>query len=483
MPHVIRNKIKINLKVKIKTVRNGVRLNIPRVVVAGVTSGVGKTTVAMAIMHGARRKGLQVQPFKVGPDFIDPSYHSSVARRASRNLDVWMMGESGVLDCFDRTCAGADIAVIEGVMGLFDGVSGKSNLGSTAHVARILKAPILLVVDGAKGARSIAAIILGFLRFDKNIKVKGIILNNISGDRHASYITDAVSGVTRVPIVGVIRRDKEIKMQERHLGLIPPRELHETRLRAIVRAAKSVSDQLDIEKILTLCGTHRKSHSPVRKDLPAGKPFVRIGVALDDSFNFYYEDNFDALRSEGAELVFYSPIHDSQLPQDLDGLILGGGFPEVLADRLEKNRPMLSSVRRHIEDGLPVYGECGGLMYLTRSISAYNGEARARKMVGLVDADTTMSGRLTLNYTQAQCDAPLFGRTKLRGHEFHYSSITNIAQDSRFGYSMSKGNGVIDGKDGFIIGENGIAAYSHLHFAGNDLANGIVKACARYSRR
>ncbi|HEY8140177.1 MAG TPA: cobyrinate a,c-diamide synthase [Nitrososphaera sp.] len=456
-------------------------MNIPRVVVAGVTSGVGKTTVAMAIMHGLGKKGLRVQPFKVGPDFIDPSYHSSVAGRASRNLDVWMMGESGVIDCFDRTCAGAEIAVIEGVMGLFDGVSGKSNLGSTAHVARILKAPILLVVDGAKGARSIAAIILGFLRFDKNIKVKGIILNNISGDRHASYIIDAVSGMTRVPIVGVVKRDREIKMEERHLGLIPARELHEKRRKAIARAAKNVSAQLDIEKILTLCGTRRKSHAPTRKN-PV-KPSVRIGVALDDSFNFYYADNFDALRSAGAELVFYSPIHDRRLPPDLDGLILGGGFPEVLADRLEKNRTMINSVRRHIEEGLPVYGECGGLMYLTRSISGYNGEARARKMVGLVDADTIMSGRLTLNYTQAQCDAPLFGRTVLRGHEFHYSKITDIAPDSRFGYSMSKGNGVIDSKDGFIVGENGIAAYSHLHFAGNGLADGIVKACFRYSRR
>lgn len=482
MPHVVGIKIKINLKVKIKTVRNLVQLNIPRVVVAGVTSGVGKTTVAMAIMRALGKKGLRVQPFKVGPDFIDPSYHSSVAARASRNLDVWMMGESGVIDCFDRTCAGADIAVIEGVMGLFDGISGKSNLGSTAHVARILRAPILLVVDGGKGARSIAAIILGFLRFDKNIRVKGIILNNISGDRHASYIIDAVSGMTRVPIVGVVKRDKEIRMEERHLGLIPARELHESRRKAIARSAKQVSAQLDIEKIMTLCRTRRKSNVPARKNA-AVKPSVRIGVALDDSFNFYYADNFDALRSAGAELVFYSPIHDRQLPQDLDGLILGGGFPEVLADRLEKNKAMINSVRRHIQGGLPVYGECGGLMYLTRSITGYNGEARARKMVGLVDADTIMSGRLTLNYTQAQCDGPLFGRAVLRGHEFHYSKITDIAPDSRFGYSMSKGNGVIDGKDGFIIGENGIAAYTHLHFAGNGLADGIVKACATYSRR
>jgi cobyrinic acid a,c-diamide synthase len=243
-----------------------------------------------------------------------------------------------------------------------------------------------------------------------------------------------------------------------------------------------VSAQLDIEKILTLCGSRRKPFSPVRKDA-AVKPSVRIGVALDDSFNFYYADNFDALRSAGAELVFYSPIHDKQLPRDLDGLILGGGFPEVLADRLERNKAMINSVRKHIEDGMPAYGECGGLMYLTRSIIGYNSEKSARKMVGLVDADTVMSGRLTLNYTQAQCNGPLFGKAKLRGHEFHYSTITNIAPDSRFGYSMSKGNGVIDGKDGFILGENGIAAYTHLHFAGNGLADGIVKACARYSRK
>lgn len=460
---------------------HSVQLEIPRVVVAGVTSGVGKTTVAMAIMRAFGKKGLRVQPFKVGPDFIDPSYHSSVATRASRNLDVWMMGESGVIDCFDRTCTGADIAVIEGVMGLFDGISGKSNLGSTAHVARILKAPILLVVDGGKGARSIAAIILGFLRFEKSTNVKGIILNNISGDRHATYISDAVRGMTRVPIVGVIRRDKEIRMEERHLGLVPARELHETKRKAIVQAAKKVSAQLDIEKILMLCGS-RKSPVPSRKKA-AVRASVRIGVALDDSFNFYYADNLDALRSAGAELIFYSPIHDKQLPHDLDGLVLGGGFPEVLADRLEKNKAMINSVRKHVEGGMPVYGECGGLMYLTRSIVGYNGEASARKMVGLVDADTVMSGRLTLNYTQAQCDGPLFGKAMLRGHEFHYSKITNIAPDCRFGYSMSKGNGVIAGKDGFILGENGIAAYTHLHFGENRLADGIVKACIRYSHR
>ena len=456
-------------------------MQIPRVVIAGVTSGVGKTTVAVAVMHALRKKGLCVQPFKVGPDFIDPSYHTFVTRRQSRNLDIWMMGRRGVIDCFADACQNADIAVIEGVMGLFDGMSGKDNFASTAHIAEILDAPIVLVVDAGKSARSIAAIILGFLQFDRTIRIAGIVLNNVAGERHAGYITEALEGKVKAPVIGMIRRNSEITMEERHLGLIPAPELQIAKRKGIVDAAKYVSDQLDIDRMLKLCGT-----SPL-PDVPAqarpAKIKTKVAVALDESFNFYYADNLDALRRNGAELVFFSPIKQQRLPENVHGIILGGGFPEVLADRLERNRSMIKSIREAVQDGMPLYGECGGLMYLTRSIRGYKGEKKARKMTGLIDADTLMTGRLTLNYTEAECDGPVLGKARLRGHEFHYSAIDGIAGDSRFAYSMIKGKGVKDGMDGFVINESGLAAYMHLHFTNNKLADRIVQACTRYSRR
>lgn len=456
-------------------------VQIPRIIVAGVTSGVGKTTVSVAVMHALYKKGLKVQPFKVGPDFIDPSYHTLVTGRQSRNLDVWMMGKKGVQDCFASASQGADISVIEGVMGLFDGMSGKDNFASTAHVASLLDAPVVLVVDAGRSARSIAAIALGFMHFDSKIRIAGVILNNVASERHASYIAEAFAGKIKAPIVGMIRRSSEIRMEERHLGLVPAPELHEAKKKMILDAAKHVSDQINIDKIIGLCGSRPLPDAPLQTEMPANR--ARIAVALDESFNFYYADNLDALRRHGAELVFFSPVQEPRLPENIQGIVLGGGFPEVLADRLEKNRQMIRSVQKAVQGGMPVYGECGGLMYLTRSISGYRGEKKARKMAGVIDADTLMTSRLTLNYTEAECNGPVFGKTRLRGHEFHYSAIENVAGDCRFAYSMKKGRGVIDGKDGFVISESGLAAYMHLHFADSKLPKRMVQACARYSRR
>jgi cobyrinic acid a,c-diamide synthase len=455
-------------------------VQIQTIVVAGVTSGVGKTSITLAIMHALRKKGLRIQPFKVGPDFIDPSYHTFVTKRQSRNLDVWMMGKQGVLDCFANACNGADVAIIEGVMGLFDGMSGKSDFASTAQLAKILDAPVILVVDASKSARSIAAIILGFLQFDRNIKITGIILNNVAGERHATYITEALTGRVRTPVVGIVKRNSEIMMEERHLGLVPAKELPEAKRKAILATAKYVSEQIDVDIILSLCRKIRLSnlapHMKLQKE-------AKIAVALDESFNFYYADNLDALRTSGAELTFFSPVHEKKLPEGIGCLILGGGFPEVLADRLEKNTSMIKSIRKEVQEGMPVYGECGGLMYLTRSIRGYKGEKKSRKMAGLVDADTLMTKRLVLNYTEAECSGPIFDSMHLRGHEFHYSSIENVARDSKFAYTMKKGKGITGEKDGLIVNENGLAGYMHLHFADGRLPKRLVEASVAYSRR
>jgi cobyrinic acid a,c-diamide synthase len=455
-------------------------MHVSRIIIAGVTSGVGKTTVAVGVMHGLRKRGLRVQPFKVGPDFIDPSYHALVTNRNSRNLDVWMMGRQGVLDCFASACKDADIAVVEGVMGLFDGMSGKSDFASTAHVAKILDAPVVLVVDASKGARSIAAIILGFLHFDRKLRIAAVILNNVAGERHANYITEALMGIVKIPVVGILARNSKIKMEERHLGLVPALELKENNSRVITRTAKYVADCIDLDKVLSLCSV---TSLPGARDHLKQPSRASIAVALDESFNFYYTDNFIALKTAGARLIFFSPIKDQKLPEGVHGLMLGGGFPEVLADRLENNTLMVRSIRKAVDEGMPIYAECGGLMYLTRSISGYKGENKRRKMAGIIEADTLMTGRLTLNYTEAECNGSIFGKTHLRGHEFHYSSIENIAGDSRFAYSMKKGRGVTGNQDGFIINDNSLAAYMHLHFANRKLPERMVISCVRFSRR
>ncbi len=456
-------------------------MNIPRVVVAGVTSGVGKTTISIGIMHALRNKGLKVQPFKVGPDYIDPSYHELVSGKASRNLDVWMMGKKGLLESFSRACTNADIAVIEGVMGLFDGMSGRNNFASTAHVAQILKSPVILIVDCSKAARSIAAIVLGFLRFDKRVAIAGLILNNVASDRHEEYLVEALADKVKVPILGIIRRNRDAKFEERHLGLVPAQELESKRRKQLIYSASEVSAHIDSDKVLGVCSTKPLIIAPTPSR--PKKNVVKIAVALDESFNFYYQDNLDALRRAGALIQFFSPVNDPQLPAGTQGIFLGGGFPEVLADSLEKNKSMMSSIRKQIEQGIPAYCECGGLMYLTRSIRGYKGSERKTRMIGIIDAETVMTGRLTLNYTDAVCDGPLLGKVLLRGHEFHYSQLEAIGSDTKYAYSLSKGKGIASGKDGIILSGTGIASYTHLHFAAKGLADKIVGACVAHSRR
>ncbi|MDQ3836108.1 MAG: cobyrinate a,c-diamide synthase, partial [Thermoproteota archaeon] len=311
-------------------------MQVPRIILAGVTSGVGKTSVALGVMQGLSKRGFKVQPFKVGPDFIDPSYHSFITKRKSHNLDVWLMGQAGLLQCFATASHDADIAVVEGVMGLYDGLSGKNNFASTAHVAKILDAPVILIVDASKGARSIAAVILGFLHFDRKLRIAAVILNKVAGERHARYITDAIEAKIKIPVVGVIYRNSEIHLEERHLGLIPATELDTAKGQMILKTAKYIAECIETDRILGLCS---KSALPDAPDQPKRRPArVRIGIALDESFNFYYVDNLVALQRCGAQLVYFSPVNDKKLPDELHGLIIGGGFPEVLADKLESNK-------------------------------------------------------------------------------------------------------------------------------------------------
>jgi cobyrinic acid a,c-diamide synthase len=456
------------------------------VVIAGTTSGVGKTTITLAIMHAFKsKKGLIVQPFKIGPDFIDPSYHKVITGRQAATLDAWLMGNDGILTSVQNTSEDADIAVIEGVMGLFDGMSGKSDFASTAYVAKILNAPIVLVVDAAKAARSIAAMISGYLNFDNTLKIMGVILNNVSGPKHAKYIEDAFKGSINVPILGIVKRDPDLKMDERHLGLIPTNELNYSKRNKIIKLASKVSEEVYYEEIISLLGLKKSKLSvPLNRFKLKTPKLVKIGIALDNSFNFYYNENLNILRNLGAEITFFSPIIDNHIPDGISGLILGGGFPEVMADKLSSNDSMLKSIKKVAQQELPIYGECGGLMYLTRSITGYKNSKKRFRMVGIIDAKTEMTGRLTLNYTQADMSSGTFGKFKnIKGHEFHYSKLSELATDTQYIYNMKRGIGIDAGMHDGIVVHNMMASYMHLHFYDRRFPTQWVNSCVKYTRK
>ena len=458
----------------------------PTLIIAGTTSGVGKTTISLAVMHAfKRKKGLLVQPFKIGPDFIDPSYHKIITAKPSRTLDAWLMGEEGIISTVQNACEDADVAVIEGVMGLFDGLSGKSDFASTAYVAKLLNAPVILVVDAAKAARSIAAMIFGYLNFDNRLKIMGVILNNVSGPKHAKYLIEACKNTIHVPILGIVKRGHQIKIDERHLGLIPTDELESSNKNKIRKLANKVSEEIYYDKIISLLRLKKsKLTRPANRSQSKAPKLVKIGVALDSSFNFYYNENLNILRNLGAEITYFSPIDDTHTPEDISGLILGGGFPEVMADKLNSNQSMLKSIKKVAQQGMPIYGECGGLMYLTRSITGYKNSKKNIQMVGIIDAKTEMTGKLTLNYTQADMDTPVFGNIKnIRGHEFHYSKLKELPQDSKYVYYMKRGTGIDGGKHDGIMTYSCLASYMHLHFYDSRFPTVWINNCVKYERK
>ena len=451
-------------------------MKIPRVVIAGATSGVGKTSITCSVIHALRKRGLSVQPFKVGPDYIDPGYLSSVAGREAHNLDVWLMGRQQLLDSFvSNSCS--DVSVIEGVMGYYDGHGGGSDHASTHHVASLTGSPAILVLDASKTSRSLAATALGFVKFHRNSRIAGIILNKLGSKRHEMLCREALAGL-RIPIVGAIPRDPEMAMPSRHLGLVSTLGDRDLRRRAGA-VARVFSKYLDVSKIAGIAAKApplQKRSRPARK-----KEEVVIAVALDTSFNFYYQDNLEALRRRGARLRFFSPVRNAKVPR-CDGLYIGGGFPEILGGPLAKNLPMKRSIRRLAEAGLPVYAECGGLMYLTRQISS---GAKRHKMVGLFDAETKMTEKVRLAYTKGTIVSPtaISARPRgFRGHEFHYSCLESLSSDLRFAYRLETGEGITGGRDG-LVQDNTLASYGHLYFEGTTYADIFVRNCKKFLRR
>jgi cobyrinic acid a,c-diamide synthase len=476
-------------------------MSIPRIIIAGTSSGVGKTSITLGILHKFKDLGLKIQSFKVGPDFIDPAYHTFVTNNPCYNLDSWLMGEKGVIDTFEKYTRGKDIAVIEGVMGLFDGAEGKKDFASTAQIAKILESPIILVIDASKAARSIAAIAYGFMNFDRGLKIKGIILNKIASNKHFHLIKDAFDNKIKIPIVGVVYKNEGFTFSERHLGLIPTAELDNKRKKNILNSVRTISDSLDSDKLISLMVLLKNEKTLKKKDRinEQQSKNLKIAVALDNSFNFYYQENLDILQKKGAELIFFSPINDIYLPKDIDGILLGGGFPEILSKDLTKNHSMMKSIKKMAENEIPLYAECGGLMYLTKSIKEGihrykktneiaeldENSQKTYKMIGLIDAATKMTNSLTLNYTQGEIlnESFLFGKVKnIRGHEFHYSKIENIHHDTRYSYYLDKGIGISEKKDGIIV-YNTIASYTHLHFSNSKLPTNFVLNCKKYSKK
>jgi len=430
-------------------------LKIPRLVVAGATSGVGKTSITSAIIYGIKKRGYSVQAFKVGPDYIDPSYLSAISGNDTRNLDVWLMGENELVQSFVKNSA-SDISIIEGVMGYYDGFGGKTNYASTHHVASLLKSPTILVLDASKAARSIAATALGFAKFHRNSRIVGIILNKIGSKKHENMCRQALANL-KVPILGSILKNSD-SMESRHLGLIPVKE-QKSLQNKIRKISREISDSLDIDKILQICKNVPQLPKVQQKKFK--NPTATVAVALDSSFNFYYHDNLEALRREGARLKFFSPISDKKIPK-CDLIYIGGGFPEVLGQSLERNTTMRNLIKKHAEEGMPIYAECGGLMYLTKSISFGK---KKYKMVGLFDAETQMTKKMTLNYTEGRITSNclISGPAKFRAHEFHYSKISNLARDAKLVYDLKIGEG-ISGKKDALSEYNTLASYCHLYF-------------------
>ncbi len=444
--------------------------------VAGTTSGVGKTSITAAISYAMKKRGYTVQPFKVGPDYIDPSYLSAITGNDARNLDVWLMGKSGVIKSFTKNSK-SDISVIEGVMGFYDGFSGNSNFASTHHVATILKSPVILVLDASKTARSIAATVLGYTKFHHNSNIRGLIINKVGSKKHELLCRQALENL-KIPILGVIPKNSDLILESRHLGLIPILE-QQTLKKRIEKIAKKITEYIDIEKII---GLTKKTHDIPNTSLDQiKKPKVTICVALDKSFNFYYHDNLDALKREGARIKFFSPLYDSTLPP-CDGLYIGGGFPEILANSLEKNQKIKKSIKTVAENNIPIYAECGGLMYLTRSISYGN---KKYKMIGLFDAETKMDKKMKLNYTKGEVSSNCLISSKsntLQGHEFHYSKIDMLSNDSKLAYALSIGEGIKNKQDG-LMEYNTLASYMHLYFDHSKYAKNFVQNCITFSKK
>ncbi len=443
------------------------------IIIAAPSSGSGKTTITLGIMLALKEKGYSVQPFKVGPDYIDPGYHTYATGKKSENLDTWMGSEDTVKYIFAKRSLGSDISIIEGVMGLFDGKSEKSIKGSTAEIAKILKMPVIIVLDISSMARTAAAIIKGLKEMDRDIKIAGIILNMAGSNYHCSIVKYSIETLSGIRVIGCIKRDTKLKLNSRHLGLIPFIEEYQSK-EFLTYLSGKITSEVNIDQLIDISKKSGDLNYRLKEYRPRN-PRVTIGVAYDKAFNFYYNENFDLLKNYGARIEYFSPMESKELP-DVDGIYIGGGFPEIYAEKLSSNKKFLYDIRSKILNGMPVFAECGGYIYLSKSIEMGN---KNYSMLGLINASVSMKG-LTLGYRNivSRDDNILFKKgMKIRGHEFHYSRIL-YDNDNEYAYDINEGK-----NDGYYD-ENILAGYSHLYFPSNKkIPERFVKSCYIYSKK
>jgi cobyrinic acid a,c-diamide synthase len=455
----------------------------PRIVVAGAHSGVGKTSTTLALVRALSRRGLKVQTFKIGPDYLDPSYLEIASGRPCYNLDSWMSGKDYVCDLFATKAAGADVAVVEGVMGLFDGSDPVLPTGSTAEIAVWLQAPVLLVINVHGMARSVSALVKGFAEFDPNLQVAGVVANHCGSDRHAYWLGESLKAFDLPPIVASPPRGIYPELPSRHLGLVTANERTLSH-RILDQLADAVEEHGSLSHIETIARNAPNLSTPsVTDDRNTISRRARLGVAYDSAFHFYYPDNLEALERAGCEVIRFSPLSDESLPKELNGIYIGGGYPEEYAEELSANLPMIQSVRSFAESGGPLYAECGGLMYLSQGIESADG--KGFDMAGILPARTRMLSRLkTLGYVEVTLtEESLFGKAgdQVRGHEFHYSELIGDPlqhSDWNHAYQMKRVRSQVIAKEGYQQGRI-LASYVHAHFASRpDAVDHFVSLCA-----
>lgn len=446
-------------------------------IIAGERSGVGKTTVTLALLACLKQRGLSVQSFKVGPDYIDPMFHCYVTERPCRNLDPVLTSPAYVQDCFNRHTRDVSHALVEGVMGLFDGAVDRPGFASTAHIARLLNLPVLLVLDCSRLSHSIAALVQGYRFFDPQVRLAGVILNRVGSDRHLEILKSALEPLA-IPVLGVLRRQQAITIPDRHLGLVPAEELAELRP-LMERLAHLGATCFDWEALLSLLQVVTQSSQPAALPEPvAAAP--RIAIAQDGAFNFYYADNLELLTALGAELVFWSPLRDPGLPEGTQGLYFGGGFPEVFAAQLEANQPARQAVQTALNNGMPTYAECGGLMYLCDQITDFSGRSFA--MTGVLPTTAVMGQRLTLGYRQVttlQDGVVASVGQQFWGHEFHRSCLTRSADTPLYAIAnpAAPTAPLTEGWHRPHLH----ASYIHLHWGSQpNLPHSFLQGCAAY---
>ncbi len=459
------------------------RADCPRILIAGDRSSSGKTTIVAGLLSALRGHSLAVQPFKVAMDYIDPSYHTWITGRSCRNLDGYLMTEAAVREIYNHAIEGADIAVIEGVRGLYEGYDG--DLGSTAEIAKLLHTPVIFVVDARSITRSCAAIVKGYMDFDPQVQFKGVILNKVGSERHAQKAIKEIERYAGVEVVGVIRRNEDMHLAMRHLGLVPVLEgktRHEGFPERVDKIRQIVEEGLNLDRILEIA----KEAPPlpeVEPDLYRQNAYgkgLSIGVARDEAFNFYYRDNLELMELAGAKVVPFSPVHDAALPQ-VDGIYIGGGYPELYAKELSENASMRQALEKAHEKDLPIFAECGGLMYLAREIE-WDGERQ--EMVGLVPGKARRGSTRVVSYVHGafarDCALGKAGEA-IMGHEFHHSEML-MDENVKYAIRLERGTGIKDGWDGMCEG-NLVASYTHIHSASfRGFPANFLRACKNRSR-